>query len=132
VKRLISYKLAGKSIILILILLIIFHLLILTGMLPYDWVWGGNVNTYQKLLNYELIAIIISVLFLIITIFKINSTNLPKFKIFINIGIWIMMVYFFLNLIGNLMSRSSLEKFLFTPIAIILVILIFRLVIEKE
>lgn len=124
-------KLAGNISIVLMVLLIIFHILIMTGIVPYDIVWGGQIIDDVSLMKFEIFALVTSVLFLAIILLKINHLKFKKFRKIINIAVWIMFVYFLLNTVLNFASGVSLEKLIFTPITIILSVLIFRLAIEK-
>ena len=131
-KKLISIRLAGNIILTILSLLIVMHLLILIKILPSDFVWGGQVNNMQSnLFILEIIAVAVTLIFIFFTAVKTDYIKIVKLKILINIGTWLMFIYFILNIIGNLTSTVTLEKMIFTPVTIILALLTFRLAIEK-
>ena len=130
-KKLISFKLAGNILITLLLLLIMIHILIMLRAIPYDIVWGGQIKDEGSLMKFEVFALVTSFLFLAIILLKINHLKFMKFRKIINIAVWIMFVYFLLNTVLNFASGVSLEKLIFTPVTIILSILIFRLAIEK-
>ena len=130
-KKLISFKLAGDFSIVILILLIVFHILVMAGIIPHTIVWGGRIEEGESLLKFELFGLATSLLFLFIILAKSEYLKLKKYRKIINVAVWIMFVWFLLNIVGNLFSTASPEKLIFTPISIILSILVFRLAIEK-
>ncbi len=131
-KKLISIRLAGNIILTILSLLIVMHLLILIKILPSDFVWGGQVDNMQSnLFILEIIAVAVTLIFIFFTAVKTDYIKIVKLKILINIGTWLMFIYFILNIIGNLTSAVTLEKMIFTPVTIILALLTLRLAIEK-
>lgn len=130
-KKLISFKLAGDISIIILVLLIVFHILILIGIIPHTIVWGGRIEGGASLIKFELFGLATSFLFLFIILAKVEYLKLKKFRKIINIAVWIVLVWFLLNILGNLLSTASLEKLIFTPISIILSFSVFRLAIEK-
>ena len=130
-KKLISVKLAGNISIVLMVLLIIFHILIMIGIVPHDIVWGGQIKDDVSLMKFEIFALVISFLFLVIVLVKIDYLKFRKFRKITNIAVWIIFVFFLLNTVGNLASGVTLEKLIFTPITIILSVLIFRLAIEK-
>jgi len=129
-KKLISAKLAGTILISFLSLLVIFHLLILFHILPYDMVWGGKLKSDSNVLLMELIALVITIAFLLIIVLKISK--LSKNKVLINVGVWMIFIYFLFNVLGNLASENLIEKSVLTPVALIMAFLTLRLAIEKS
>ena len=45
----------------------------------------------------------------------------------VKIGFWIMFTLFILNTVGNVLSNNALERFLFTPLTMLLSLFCFRL-----
>lgn len=130
-KNLISFKLAGNLAVTIIVLLIIFHILLLLGIVPSDIVWGGKAADEATILKLEIFSLITSCIFLIVICAKLRQSINMKFRKVTNIAVWIIFGYFLLNIVGNLVSEVTLEKLIFTPITIILSLLLFRLAIEK-
>jgi hypothetical protein len=56
-KKIISFKLAGDISIVILILLIVFHILVMVGIIPHTTVWGGRIEDGASLLTFELFGL---------------------------------------------------------------------------
>jgi len=131
-KKLISLKLAATILIFALTLLAIFHLLILFKVLPSGIVWGGQLtDPSSNMFTLEMISLVVTLIFIILTAAKGDFIKAGNFKKFIHVGVWIMFIYFVLNIFGNLASSVTAEKLIFTPITIILAVLAFRLAIEK-
>jgi hypothetical protein len=130
-KKLISFKLAGKITVTLLVLLIIFHILLLLGVVPSDIVWGGKASDKAHLLKLEIFSLITSFIFLGIVLLKVNQDKFIKYKNAINYAVIVICAYFGFNIVGNLASEATTEKLIFTPITIILTILLFRLALEK-
>ena len=101
------------------------------GIVPYGIVWGGQIKNDASLMKLEIFALVTLFIFLAIILVKVDYLKFTKFKKITNIAVWIMFVYFLLNTVLNLASGVTLEKLIFTPITIILFVLIFRLAIEK-
>ncbi len=129
--KIISFKLAGKITIAIIMLLIIFHILLLLGVVPSDIVWGGKVTDEETIIKLEIFSLVTSFMFLGVILLKINQDKLPKFKNTINYAVIVICAYFVFNIVGNLASEVTLEKLIFTPITVILSLLLFMLAIEK-
>ena len=130
-KKLISFKLAGKIIITIIVLLIIFHILLLLGIVPSDIVWGGKAADEATIIKLEIFSLVTSFIILAVIFAKLRQNKNAKSRKIINLAVWIIFGYFLLNTVGNLASSVTIEKLIFTPITIILSFLLFRLAIEK-
>ena len=131
-KKLISAKLAANILLTVITLLLIFHVLIILGILPYSIIWGGQIDGSQEnLILLELIAIIILILFMIVIASKIGYSGILKSEKIATIGMWILFAYFLLNTLGNIASDVPLENYVFAPLTIILALLSLRLAIEK-
>lgn len=128
-KKLISVKTAGTILISLLSLLVIFHILILFHVLPADIVWGGRLQSDSDVIKMELIALAITILFLLVIVLKLSKS--PKYRKLINIGVWIIFIYFSLNVLGNIASGNLIEKAVLSPVALIMALFTLRLAIEK-
>jgi hypothetical protein len=131
-KKVISAKSAGIIILIIFGFLIVFHFLVLFHLLPSTMVWGGQMKTSpSNLRTLEIISLIVTAVFATIIAAKINLVKAVRFAKAINVLLWIIFAYLLLNTLGNLVSSSSLEKLVFTPISIVTALLVLRLAIEK-
>ena len=72
-KKIISAELAGKILLGMLVLLSIFHVLVLVGAIPSDFIWGGQIDDATgNLYALEIISLVITLAFIIIVYLKIN------------------------------------------------------------
>lgn len=128
----ISAKLAGNTLLISLILLSIFHILVLTKIVPSNIVWGGrSSNSASNIIALELIALLVTLIFILIVSLKAGYLKISKLKKVATVGIWIMAGFFLLNMAGNLSSPSLVEKMVFGPLTLIMAVLAFRLALEK-
>jgi hypothetical protein len=129
--RFISEKLAINVLIFILSLVIVFHSLIITGMIPFDIVWGGRLSGAAQMRLYESISIVLNLLMLFMVMAKggLLHTGISKKVYAYFFGL--MSLLFFLNTIGNFISKNDFERMIFTPLTLILSILFLRLSIIK-
>lgn len=128
--KLISAKLAGNIMLTFLALLLLFHVLLLLGAIPQSIAWGGQLDgSSDDIVMFELVAFFVLLFFALIIAIKIGYVNL-KLN-FVNIGLWVMFAYFFLNTLGNLASSVVIEKLIFTPVTFVLALLSLRLAMEK-
>ena len=126
-KKILPLSIAVYGIIIILSCTIIFHLLVLLGIIPSTIVWGGNLADKTQLYTMEGISIAINCLMLFVIlnyagIIKINTNR--KFLVAV---IWLMFLLFLLNTVGNLLAKNAIETWVFTPLTLLLAIFCFRI-----
>ena len=131
-KKNISVNLAGKILLGAWILMLALHILILLQVVPSAIVWGGQVNADQSnLLQLEIVAITLTLLFTGIVAIKMGYILPGKFNKAINIGMWVMFSYLILNTLGNFASGVSAETLFFGPLTIVMAFCTLRLALEK-
>ena len=129
-RNLIPVRVAGYILLIAFGLLVIFHLLILAGVVPADIVWGGRIgDSAANLFALEIFALVTSLLFGAIVAAKMGLILAGRFTRAINIGVWILFGYMLLNTAGNLAASTTTEK-LFAPLTIILALCALRLALE--
>lgn len=114
------YQTALVGMISIFSLTILFHLLVLTGIIPYAIVWGGNLQSPAEMYRFEAVSILLNIFFLLIVLVKGKIIQLPVREKIINILFWVMCALFALNTIGNLFATNKWEMIIFTPITLLL------------
>ena len=131
-KKLITARLAGNILLAAMGLLLVLHVLVLFKVISADIVWGGQIKSSSTtLITLEIIALSVTLLFMLIIAAKIGYIKSGKFSGVINIGIWVVFAYLILNTLGNLASGVSFENLVFAPITIILAFCALRLAIDK-
>ena len=79
-KKLISARLAGNVLLISLGLLAIFHILVLTKLVPSNIVWGGQIQgSATNLLTLETISLLATLVFVMIIAIKMNYIRTNKF-----------------------------------------------------
>lgn len=89
----------------------IFHLSIVLKIIPYDITWGGRLKNDSEMYIFETFSILIN-LFLI-ALLLIKGTYIKAYipiKI-VTIFLWVFLVLFLLNTLGNLFAKTNVEKF---------------------
>ena len=123
---------AGRVLLIAFGLLIILHLLVLTGAVSPDIIWGGQLNgSGANLLLLELLAILISMLFILVIAARLGLVKARLLHRSSKVGVWIIFGYLLLNTAGNLASGVAAENFFFAPITIILALFALRLAIAR-
>jgi len=107
----------------ILSVLLIFHLLVLSKMIPYTFIWGGRLKSDKEMYRFELSSILINSFFLFIILVQANILAIFLPKMILTAIFWVMTALFAFNTLGNIASKSKLEQRIFAPITIILTVL---------
>ena len=129
-RKIISEKIAGIGLLTILSLIVIFHFLVLLGIIPFEIVWGGRLTDSAQMIQFEIVSITLNLVMLVIVAVRSGYLNVDINKKILTVALWIMVGLFLLNTIGNLLSSNALEKTLFTPLTILLAIFSWRLAIR--
>ncbi len=114
---------AQAGLIVIYSLIFIFHVLVLFKVIPYNIVWGGRLKTDTDMYKFEAVSLLVNALFLIIVLIEANYIKLGLDETILTTAFWVMAVLFFLNTVGNLLSKNKWEKIIFTPLTLLLTIL---------
>jgi hypothetical protein len=130
-KKLIGFKTAVNVALAILGLVILFHIGVLTGIVPNDIVWGGKIPIEQVPI-FEVISILLNAVFILLIAIKAKYIKAAKLAGFARVAIWVLFAVFILNTIGNTQAEQDFEKFVFTPMTAVLALLMYRIAIEKN
>jgi hypothetical protein len=114
---------AEWALIIIFTLTIAFHFLVVFKIIPYNMVWGGRVQSLKQMYRFEVVSILLNIVFLIALLIIANIVKVAIPKTATTITLWVMLFVFTLNTIGNLLSKNKIEKIIFTPITAIISIL---------
>lgn len=109
---------------------IVFHLLILLKIIPYEIAWGGRLETDSDMYVFESISIGIILFLILILLMKGNFIKFQLREKVINGILWAFMVLFILNTIGNVFAATNFEKY-FAFVTATLAVLIW-LVLKKS
>lgn len=128
----ISFRFSILVMIGILFFIFLYHLLIFFELIPYDMVWGGRLTSIEQMKQFEIRALLFTLLILLIIFIRgeIIKINMPELIMQITMGV--LTLFFILNTIGNLFSSNIWESIIFTPITFVAAILSFRLIYSVE
>ena len=113
-------------------LVIAFHLLVLTQIIPFDIVWAGKLKTVEEMVKFESISIGINILLMVLLFARAGLFKTGKFERVVVSLLWVFIFIFALNTIGNLFSETSLEMLVATPLTFVSSILCLRLALGKS
>lgn len=89
---------------------LLFHLTILTKVIPYEVTWGGRLKNDAEMYGFEVISIMINIFLGLVIMIK--GERIPAFmpmKV-VNIILWAFLILFSLNTIGNIFAKTLIEK----------------------
>lgn len=130
--KILPLSIAVYGAIVLLSCIIIFHILVIVGIIPFDIVWGGNLADRTQLYTMEAVSIAINFVMLFVILIYSGSVKLNINRKIIISAIWIMFGIFLLNTLGNLMAKNVLETYIFTPLTLILSIFCFRMAASRN
>lgn len=115
----------------VLIVVIVFHLLIIVRIIPYEIVWAGKLKSVSEMYVFETVSVLVNILLVVVLFLKGNHLKHNTNSKITNGILWFFVLIFVLNTVGNLMAKSFFEKAVFTPLTFLLAILIW-IIIRKD
>jgi hypothetical protein len=128
----ISIMLAANSLLALFFGTTVFHLLVLLGIIPFNIVWGGRLENADQMYIFESFSLTINLAVLWIVGMRVNYIPTIINNKVITAFLWLLVILFSLNTVGNLFSLNSLEAILFTPVTFVAAIFCCRLAVDHE
>ena len=110
------------GLLILLSLFLVFHVIILLKIIPYNLIWGGRLKSDKEMYRFEIFSIIFNAIFLIVILIHANIISIEIPKKIITYALWVMAILFCLNTVGNAVSKNLIERSVFTPVTILLAI----------
>jgi hypothetical protein len=129
--RKIKIRIAAHVLLILFSAVTVFQLMVLVGVIPYHIVWGGRLESRSQMLVFETISIVINLFIISVICMKTGYFRPVLPQGFITVLLWVFVVLFAANTVGNIFSTSPVETMIFTPITFLSVFLFYRLAIEK-
>lgn len=107
----------------LLLMVVIFHLFIITKIIPYNIVWGGQLKSDHKMYAFEVISIFVNLILVFVLLMKGGFVKSYFRKGVVSVILWIFLILFILNTIGNFFAKTYFEKF-FAIVTMIFALLI--------
>ncbi|GKT11315.1 MAG: hypothetical protein ISEC1_P0278 [Thiomicrorhabdus sp.] len=127
----INVNIAANAMIILNLCLVMFDVLIMVGIVPYNIVWGGRFENISEMYVFEMTSIVLSLAIAAVIGIKAGYIKPYISKKGVTMIMWSLVMFFSLNTLGNIASTNPLETILFTPITVIATILCYRLAIDK-
>jgi hypothetical protein len=109
---------------------IVFHFLVLSGAIPYNVVWGGRLENAFQMYVFEAVSLTINLAVIALVGIKAGFIKFYLPERLVTFLLWVLVILFAVNTIGNLFAKTSLETIVFTPLTLISAVLCYRMVIE--
>lgn len=112
-------------------LVTIFHLLLILKIIPYDITWGGRLTNDSEMYMFEIISIFINLFLGLTLLIKGNYVRQLLPKKIVNIILWVFVVIFALNTVGNIFAKTNFEKY-FSILTLLSAIIIWRILKHND
>ncbi len=116
--------------IVLLSLVLIYHFMIITGLIPYEATWGGRLENREQMLRFETVSIVVNLFILAVVLIKAGYLKWQVPLRLLKVLLWAFAALFALNTVGNLASTSLTELIIFTPLTAISVVFCARMAVE--
>jgi hypothetical protein len=119
-------KAAIKTMIALLIAVSLFHISILLKIIPYEMTWGGRLENDRQMYTFETLSLAVNLLLLAMVLIKGGYLKpFVPMKV-VRVILWIFVVLFALNTIGNLLAETTFEK-MFAGVTLLSSLLLFMI-----
>jgi hypothetical protein len=126
-RQLLNIDLTGNILLTIFGVLLFFHSLIIAGIIPYKFVWGGKIKNNKMKIKMELISIFTLLISAAIVSLKLEYLRFINNDMIISTSLWVLFVLFCFNTLGNLNAKNRIEKYVFGFLTIVISLLILKL-----
>ncbi len=128
----IPFKFALSFLLTLLSSVFIFHFLVMLKIIPYTIVWAGKIENDTQMYQFESVSVLINVILFSAILLKSKIVRWNVNPKIIQVILYIFVVIFALNTIGNLFAKMTLETYIFTPLTFISAFLCLRIALEKS
>ena len=105
-----SLRIAVKIMISLVVAVTLFHLSIILKIIPYEITWGGRLQNDAEMYVFEIISITINIFLGLNLLIKGGYIKQVISLRIVNITLWIFLILFGLNTIGNIIAKTYFEK----------------------
>ncbi len=109
---------------------IVFHVLVLAGVVPYRYVWGGRIEQASQMYVFE--AVSIAVLLMVMALVAMRGGFMQSWvpRKVTTLALGALAILFALNTAGNMLAQTTLEMAIATPLTLISAVLCARLALR--
>jgi hypothetical protein len=123
--RLIPFRTAAITLLVLFTAAIVFQLVVLAGLIPTEMVWGGRLQNEEERTVGALVSITFLLAFAALVLVRMGhiGRSMPALGKW---GMWVVCALFALNTLGNLFALDLRETLIFTPITLVSAVLAAR------
>jgi len=115
----------------LLSLVILLHLGILFQLIPYDIVWAGKIDSLEAMYLLETVSLILNGTLMLVLYLKLKHLKQAMPTPVVDVILWIYVVIFGLNSLGNLFAQTLFELIFGTLFTLVMMYLCW-VVVKKE
>jgi hypothetical protein len=98
--------------------------------IPYKIAWGGRLQNIEQMYMFEAVSILLNLFLLFILLMKGRYIKSQFREKTLSIVLWVFLILFILNTVGNLFAQTNFEK-LFALLTLIFAFLIWTVLRPK-
>ncbi|WP_303311256.1 hypothetical protein [Hymenobacter sp. BT730] len=130
-KALFSERRALHGLLVFFLLTLVFHALVVVGMIPYALVWGGRLRDTSQMLRWEAGALTMTLLLLAVVAVQAGYVKIRVHPWVMTVAFSLLFLFFLVNTAGNLLAADKLENWLFAPLTLLLALLSLRVAVSR-
>lgn len=92
------------------VLIILFHLGVIFRILPFEFIWGGQISTTSEMYLLVTISILLNLFLGLVLVMKGGYVKHWFGKRVTDFFLWLFLILFTINTIGNLLAETIFEK----------------------
>ena len=128
----ISVRQAALTLLAIFTCVVVLHLLVLTGVVPHDIVWGGRLQGASQVRSMALVSLCVNLACMAIVAARAGLIKSPLPARHLTVLLKLLVLLFALNTLGNLFAASWFETLVFTPLTLVATVLLYRLATASD
>ena len=132
IKALLTERRALHGLLLFFLAAMVFHALALVNVIPSALVWGGRLHNHAQLMRFEAGSLTLTLLLLAVVAVQAGYVKIRFSPRVMTVVFSLMFLLFLLNTAGNLTSPNAFEKWLFTPLTLVLALLTLRVAVSNS
>ncbi len=109
---------------------IMFHVLVIAGVVPYVYVWGGRLQGTAEMVVFEAVSIVLVLVVMALVAMRggFIKSRLPRKAL--SLLLWALAILFTFNTLANMLATTMLEMAIGTPLTLIAAVLCARLALR--
>lgn len=127
-----SFIISGKIVLVLIAGILVFHALIISGIIPFTIVWGGKLKSEAEMVRFESISLSINLFLFLTVLMALGYLKVSIPSSIMRFVLWTFALLFLVNTIGNLFAETNLERWIFTPMTVVLSICCLRLALGNK